>query len=242
MLSLFIAFILVFAATLGGVLMSVCGFGMGAVSMSILPHFLPYHESVALAGMCGCCTSLAIGVPNYKHINWRIMLPCAFFGICASYGAVMLSANVRGGIMVKALGVALIALSVYSIFLGGKLHVRPTLLNGSIAGILGGVGSGLFAVGGPPIAVYMLAAIDDKDVYRATTCMHFFFTTIIANLTRWHQGIITMEVVHMWLVMLVGMTLGIYLGNKIFHRLNAQKLKIVVYAYLAVSGITLLFK
>lgn len=238
----FVVSILVFTAVLGGFTMSVCGFGMGAVVMSILPHFLPYHQSVALGALCGACTSFVVGASNFKHINWKVLAPCSFLGICSSYAAVVLSVNARGSTMLHAVGVMLIALAVYSIFFGGKLHIRPTLLNGSLAGLLGGAASGLFSMGGPPIAVYMLAAIDDNDSYRATTSTHFFFTSVISTMTRWHEGIINMGTIHMWLVMVLGMALGIFIGNKVFHNLNARKLRIAVYTYLAISGVTMLFK
>ena len=46
----------------------------------------------------------------------------------------------------------------------------------------------------------------------------------------------------MWLVMVFRMALGIFIGNKVFHKLNARKLRIAVYTYLAISGVTMLFK
>lgn len=230
------------ASVIGGIVMSVTGFGFGAVAMSILPHFLPYSQAVALSSLCGLSTAAMISIPNFRHINFRILAPCAFFGLTAAYLSVMFSLNVKASIMIKALGLLLIAVAIYSAFLGGKIKIKPTVLNGSIAGFLGGAGAGMFSVGGPPVAVYLLACTDDNEVYRATICTHFCFTSFTSAMTRFQQGIITGETFKIWIFMLLGIALGIFLGNKIFHRLNAKRLRLVVYAYLAFSGLTMLFK
>ena len=239
---MFITLILIVTSVVGGVVMSVCGFGFGAVAMSVLPYFLPYQQAVSLAALSGSFTALMICVPNHKYINWRILAPCAIVGVIAARAAVMMSISVSGGIMMKALGAALVAIAVYSVFFGDKIHIRPTVASGAVAGLLGGAMSGLFAVGGPPIAVYMLACTDDNDVYRSTISAHFFATTIVSTLTRWQNGIITMHTLNTWLIMLAGILLGIFLGNRIFHRLNARRLRLCVYTYLAFSGLTMLVK
>ena len=160
----------------------------------------------------------------------------------AAYFSVMFSMSVRGAVMIKALGLLLIAVAAYYTFLGEKIKISPTFINGSIAGFLGGTGAGLFAVGGPPIAIYLLACTDDNDVYRATICTHFCCTSVMASLTRFQQGIITSDTLQLWFLMLIGIALGIFLGNKIFHKLSARRLRLVVCFYLALSGLIMLFK
>ena len=228
-------------ALLAGIVMSVTGFGSGAVAMSILPYFMPYSQSVALSGLCGFTTATIIASTNFKHINFRMLAPCAICGLLASTTAVSLSLNVKGSLMMKALGVVLVALAVYSNFFGGKIKIKPTVLNGAIAGAAGGACAGLFSVGGPPIAVYLLACTDDKDIYRATINAHFFCTSLSATITRFRGGIITGDVLHMWLFMIAGIAAGVFLGNKIFYRLNAKRLRLVVYTYLAISGLNMIF-
>ena len=43
-------------------------------------------------------------------------------------------------------------------------------------------------------------------------------------------------------MVLAALALGLFLGNKIFNRLDAKKLRIVVYGYLLVSGATMVLK
>ncbi|MGN0837632.1 MAG: sulfite exporter TauE/SafE family protein [Pyramidobacter sp.] len=226
----------------GGVLASVCGFGFGAVAMAAWPYFLPYAQSTAVAALCGASTAVFIAIPHWRSINFRILLPCALSGLAASALSVQLSVGAAEKIMVHALGFMLLAVSAYSIFFGGRIHIRGTPLNGIIAGLIGGTCAGLFAVGGPPVAIYLLSSTQSNQEYRATLNAHFCFTSGVATFVRWQNGIITPVTLKLWLMVLAALALGIFLGNKIFNRLDAKKLRICVYGYMAVSGLTMIFK
>ena len=226
----------------GGVVASVCGFGFGVVVMAIWPYFLPYSQSVAVSSLCGASTAVMIALPHWKHINFKTLLPCALTGLVASALSVQLSVGAAHKTMLHALGWVLIAIAVYNIFLGGKIRIRPTVRNGVIAGLIGGTGAGLFSVGGPPVAIYMLASASDNQEYRATLNAHFCFTSGVATIARAINGIITPTTLKLWLMVLAALALGLFLGNKIFNRLDAKKLRMAVYGYLLVSGATMVLK
>ncbi len=226
----------------GGVVASVCGFGFGAVAMAAWPYFLPYAQSVAVSALCGASTAVLIAIPHWRDINFKTLLPCALSGFVASIFSVQFSLGAAENLMVHALGAMLIAVSVYSIFFSGKIHIKSTPLNAMIAGLLGGTCAGMFAVGGPPVAIYLLSSVRSNQEYRATLNAHFCFTSGIGTFMRWKNGVITGTTVHLWLMVLAALAVGVLLGNKIFNRLDARKLRLCVYAYLAVSGFTMLFK
>ncbi|WP_298778661.1 sulfite exporter TauE/SafE family protein [uncultured Fretibacterium sp.] len=226
----------------GGVVASVCGFGFGAVAMATWPYFLPYQQAVAVSALCGLSTALMIAVPHHRSINFKILLPCSLVALCCSAASVQLSLGAAEKLMIHALGAMLIAVCLYSLFLGGTIRIKGTALNGVIAGAIGGTCAGLFSVGGPPIAIYLLAATDSNDEYRATLNASFCFTSGISTFVRWHNGVITSTTFHLWLLMLAALALGVFLGNKIFYRLDAKRLRFAVYGYMAISGVTMLFK
>ena len=105
----------------GGVVASVCGFGFGVVVMAIWPYFLPYAQSVAVSALCGVSTAVMIAIPHWKHINFKTLLPCALSGLIASALSVHFSAGAADKLMIHALGWVLIAVSIYNVFLGGKM-------------------------------------------------------------------------------------------------------------------------
>lgn len=226
----------------GGIVASVCGFGFGAVAMAAWPYFLSYHQAVAVSALCGASTAVMIAIPHWRSINMKILLPCAFSGLFFSAASAVLSLGAAEKVMIRALGIMLIVISCYSIFFGGRIRIKGTPLAGLTAGAIGGACAGLFAVGGPPVAIYLLSSTCDNQEYRATLNAHFCFTSGVATFMRWRSGVITPTTVQLWLLVVAALVLGIFLGNKIFKRLDARRLRLAVYGYLAVSGVTMLFK
>ncbi len=229
----------------GAIFQSVSGFGYGIVTMSLLPYVVPYSHAVALSALCSATTSLFI-VLNSRHswklINWKALLPCVVTSLPTVTLAIRLAAAVGDKTMMHALGVALIALSVYSIFFSGKIHIKATLMNGAIAGILAGILSGLFATGGPPIAIYMLESASCPEEYRVTLSSYFMILTGSSVVVRALNGVYSAPVLQAYVLLLVSLAVGTWLGSKIFHRLSPQKLRVVVYSCVILSGLTMLLK
>ena len=229
-------------STAGGFITAVCGFGLGPVAMSILPYVLPYKSAVAVTGLFGLILGLIIVWEGWRHINWKTLAPCVIAGLIGSSLAAGLSAGAAEKVMVRGLGVLLMCLSVYSIFFSGRLRIRATPLNGLIAGGIGGTLTGMFSVGGPPIAIYMLAAAEGNDEYRSTLNAHFSIVNICAAVSRFAAGTLTGGDLILTAKLLVALGLGMFVGDRVFHSFDAAKLRKAVYAYLFVAGLSMLFR
>ena len=227
---------------IGAVVQSVCGFGYGPLNMSLLPYLMPYPQAVALAGLCGTTTAVMVAVSGWRHANWRKVWPCTVTSVILSGLFVWLSTRAADTLMLHLLGCVLIALGLYSLFFNGKIRIRPTVRNGIIAGAISGVTSGLFAVGGPPMAIYLIGAADNNDEYRSTLNAHFCVNSIMTTFMRWRSGVFTAPVMHLYVLLLAALLIGAWIGTKIFHRLDQNKLRKVVYGYLVVSGLLLFLK
>ena len=230
------------ASAAGGFITAVCGFGLGPIMMSVMPYFMPYSRAVALVGICGMAVNLMIAFAGRREINWKNLLPCVAGGLLSSIAAVSLSVGAAEKVMVRALGAALIALSIYSVFFSGRLRIRSTPLNGVIAGIIAGTMTGLFSAGGPPIAIFMLASADNNNEYRSTLNAYFSIINVCAAVNRAFSGVLTPSDFWFFVQLLAALALGKWLGNKVFHRFDPNRLRKAVYAYLCVSGITMLLK
>ena len=226
----------------GGFVVAVCGFGLGPVVMSVLPYFMPYSRAVAVVGLCGLAANLMLAWSDRKASNVKTLLPCVAGGLIASTLAVSLSAGAAEKLMLRSLGVMLIALSIYSVFFSGRLRIRATARNGFIAGLAAGTLTGAFSAGGPPIAIYMLAAAQDNSEYRGTLNAYFSIVNICAAFNRLRTGTLTAPDFLLCAQMLAAIMLGKWLGNKVFHRLDPVLLRKAVYAYLLISGLTMFFR
>lgn len=157
-----------------------------------------------------------------------------------SFIAISLSTVSPDAILKKCLAVALILLSIYFLFFSARIKIKPTPVAGLIAGGLSGLLGGFFAMGGPPIVVYLLNASEDNDQYIADIQTYFAITNIYSTAVRAAKGLVTEEVLLWWCIGIAAMLLGLWLGRVLFKRLNPVTLKKVVYCYMAVSGVLML--
>lgn len=233
--------ILIFTCAAGSLVQATTGFGYGIVCMAVFPYILGYSESIAICSLCAATMSSMVAVRNYKKVKPGLILPMLAGFSVASVMSIRFVKNRADGTMTKALGVILILVSIYFILFSGKIRIRPTLLNGVIAGALGGTGAGMFGIGGPPVVIFLMSATDDKDIYRSCSLAYFAVGSWYASGVRLLNGIITARVVTLWLIAVLAIAAGTWLGNRLFDRVDAKKLKYLVYGFMAVSGAAMLF-
>ncbi len=234
--------VFLFSCMLGSTIQSVSGFGFAIFMMSVLPNFLPSTVSTAVSGLLSLSTNTANTVRYRKFINWKqILFPSAGYFI-SSFFMVTFFAGKSDDIMKRILGGVLIGLSVYFFFFSSRIHIQPTSRNGLIAGGLSGVLGGLFSMSGPPMVLYMLSAGQEKESYMGTIQCYFLLTNLYTVILRVINGMITLQVVQLSLIGLAFSYLGFWTGMKILSRINAEAMKKIIYAFLAVSGANMLFR
>lgn len=225
---------------IGSTIQTTCGFGNGILVMAIVPFFIPFSQAAALSSMASVLLSSLIAYRDRRYLRHSVLWPVLLTSIAVSSFVIFLAVGKSEKLLLRMLGVLLIVLSIYFMYYNGKVRIRPTLRNGIFSGILGGVGGGLFSIAAPPVVVYFLSAIDSKEEYRATTVMYFAVNSFTMTLTRAANGIITVPLMKIFLLMSFAIVAGVWLGNKIFNRINIDLLRRIVYAVMAVSGVTML--
>ena len=241
----FSAFMAFYLATCfaGSVIQTVSGFGFGVFAMSLFPYFMPsYGSSIGLSTLLSLTVTGSIAWKMRRHVNWKNLLPPLVTFTVSSALIIAFAAGQSDALLKKLLGGALIALSVYFIFFNGKITIRPTVLNGAVAGLLGGVLSGLFGMGGPPMVVYTLAVSRDNDEYLGTTQAYFALTSVYTTAVRILNGVFTLEAIPLYLMGLLAVLCGMLVGRRLFSRLGGDGLKKVVYGFMAVSGLLMILQ
>ncbi|WOL40483.1 sulfite exporter TauE/SafE family protein [Pyramidobacter sp. YE332] len=128
--------LLMSSAAAGGIINTVCGFGLGAVAMSVWPYLMPYMQSVSVVTLCGLTIDLLLLSNTYRFISWKKLVPCLICGMIFSSLSVYLSVGAAEKALTRSLGVILIALGVYSVFFSGRIRIKASPFNGCIAGAL----------------------------------------------------------------------------------------------------------
>ncbi len=227
-----------FITAMGGFIQRVTGFGFGIFVMLFFPYIMKTHTSAAaISTLVSCTISIYNAFLYRKHIPYKKCIPLVLSALITIPIAVRFSVFVSGDFFKKALGIVLIGLSIFFLFLNGRLKIKPTARNGLIAGGVGGILSGLFSTGGPPVVLYLMNAFSDNLMYFTSTQFYFAFTGIYSTLVRAFNGIITFEVVVYSVIGFAGSMIGNFVGKMVFDKLQTQKLRQLIYIGMIVSGI-----
>ena len=220
----------------------VSGFGLGIFAMMFLPHFLPSNTAAStISCLFSCCTTTFNSLKYRRNIAFKTALPMLAAAMIPIVIAVIFSANVSADVFKMLLGSVLVILSIYFLFFNKRISIKPTPINGVIAGTISGVLNGLFSTGGPPAVLYLTSATPDNITYFATIQFYFCLTNLFATTVRSIRGLITVDLLIYAAVGFIGCLAGDYLGRKVFDKLDAQKLKYVIYIGMIISGILMLF-
>jgi uncharacterized membrane protein YfcA len=220
----------------------VSGFGLGIFAMMFLPHFLPSHTAAAtISCLFSCYTTTFNSIRYRKDVAYKTAIPMLAAALISIPVAVYFAAKVSAKIFEILLGSVLVVLSIYFLFFNKKIKIKPTIPNGIVAGTLGGALNGLFSTGGPPAVLYLTSATPDNITYFATIQFYFCLTNIYATANRAINGLITTDLLIYAGVGILGCIAGDFFGRKIFDKLDAQKLKYIIYIGMIISGVLMLF-
>ena len=234
-----LSFYILLLAVAGSFIQRVSGFGFGIFVMMFLPFILPtFGESITLSGLLAGTTSLIIALRNRKYIRWKIMGVIFVANIITAYLSIEYMSGLGNDTMKKGLGVALILIALYFLFLQGK-HQLPTKskVTQAVIGSISGITGGIFAMPGPPIVLYCINAFQEKKEYIATLQTLFCCSNIFYTLFRARVGFFSDYTFYYWGIGLTGLVIGTWLGARCFTYISAPVLKKIVYILMVVSGV-----
>lgn len=238
----FVSYILIFLMALGAsVTQRVCGFGFGIFIMMVLPFIMPtFGEATALSGLLAIFTALVPAIHMVRHVPWRKLIPILVTFVIVSFFSVLMVKHIDSHILKKVLGGVMILISLYFMFMNGKFTLKPSIPVQVSMGTISGIMGGLFAMQGPPAVIYFIGCSKDKTEYMAITQWYFLIGNTMMTIYRAGHGFVTGTVLTSWCVGIAGVLIGLLIGARIFHRINADVLRRVIYGFMAFSGVVAL--
>lgn len=227
-----IALVVLFSSFVQGI----SGFGQALVSMAILPFILPLRIVTPLVLLNGLAVTLMLFIAKREHFVMRDLLPLlASAAIGVPFGIFILT-YLDEHILRKILASLIILFSVYSLagLLPSKaLSGRWAYLFGFIAGSLGAA----FNINGPPVIVH--AALQKWDKNRMMANLQAFFLSSAFLIGAGHaiRGLYTVEVLFLWLILIPVIFIGMFAGNHINSRIDAERFKRVVFSMLIIVAL-----
>lgn len=239
-----IYFYFIVVVGIGAFLQTTIGFGFPVFTMVFMPLLFPYNTAVALNQITALANCIYLAIRYCKKIKWKVLLPLLIPTLLVGVFFTYFSFSIDVSIIRLLLGMLLVSIAVYMYRFSDKIHIKSTPKNGIIAGVIAGVGNGLFSIGGPPSALYLLAAIpDDKEAFVGTMQVYFVICNVFNIIIRVLNGAFSStgafaEICMGWCAVL----LGTGLGTLAFRRISNSSLKKFVYAFIGVNGLFIIFQ
>lgn len=225
----------------GSLIQSAGGFGYAIICMTFWTGLMPFVSASILELVTAFFMVIYIALRLWRHIDLKLLLPPVVVSLAFSMLGVNTLMSLSDALLQKILGIALLALAAYFILLAPRIRLRPTVINGLMAGVISGFCGGLFNIGGPPIVAYYLSVTEDKNKYSATLQAYFALTTTGIFVIHLVKGNVGAELMSPLLAALVGMSLGTLVGFSIFKRLQMRSIKRLIYLFMMVAGVYLTF-
>ena len=111
------------------------------------------------------------------------------------------------------------------------------------AGVVGGIFSALYGIGGPIYTIYMSRRIADKSAFRATMARLILMVGLVRLVLTAAAGLIGQDQLLLSALLLAPFAaLGLVLGNWLHHRLSARRILLFVYTLIIVNGAALIVR
>jgi hypothetical protein len=228
------------ATFLGGFTSGLTGFAAGLVVSGIWLHIITPLQTAVLIAAYGMVNQ-TYGIWKVRHaLQWRLILPFVVGGaVGVPLGAYLVTyvnpAHLRIGV-----GVLLIVYSAYNLmrpsFTPIKSHPAINVGIGALNGLLGG----LTGLGGVISTIWVQLGGGTKDAQRAIFQPVLFITMTMTTLTFAASGhLFKADVLKLFLLGLPVLLLGLWVGVKLYGKLDDAGFRKIILLLLLVSGLSL---
>jgi uncharacterized protein len=228
------------AAFLGGFASGLAGFAMGFVVSGIWLHVITPIQTTTLIVGFGLWTQ-GYGVWKLRHsLSWRNVAPFIIGGtIGVPIGTVLLTymnpAYMRSGV-----GLLLVLYGLYGLAQPAFKPLQAGRAADGGIGFLNGVLCGLTGLPGFIITVWCQLRGWTKDVQRAVFQPVMLAAIVMTALSLSITGAITADTVKLYLLGLPALLAGLWLGFKLYGKLDDVAFRKLVLLLLLVSGLALI--
>jgi uncharacterized protein len=228
------------ATFIGGMTTGLAGFAMGLVVSGVWLHILtPIQTAALIVGYALLAQSYSIWKLR-QAMNWRKVMPFLIGGIVGVPLGTMLLAYINPAHLRVGVGVLLVLYSIYSL---AKPALKPVQGGGVPAdlgiGFFNGLLGGLTGLGGVIVTVWVQLRGWPKDVQRIVFQPVILAAQAMTAFSLAFAGAYTAETIKLYLYGLPMLALGMWVGLKLYGKLDDAAFRKVILWLLLVSGLSL---
>ncbi|OEU70205.1 MAG: hypothetical protein BA863_13320 [Desulfovibrio sp. S3730MH75] len=223
-----------------GFLQGLTGFGSALIAMPLLAMIIDIKTAVAVCTLCGIIINLKMTMNLSSNLDRKKIIPLIIGSIPgAIFGTVVLK-EVDAHIITLFLGALVAGYALYSLLMKPiALKLNPAW--GLLSGFLTGSITAAVSAGGPPTIVYATLMGWKKDDFKATLSGFFLMAASMAAAGHLISGLTTLYVFKLFMVSLIPVQLGVFLGHTLSGKVTEGLYKKMVMILLVFMGIMLIF-
>lgn len=228
------------ATFLGGFTSGLTGFAAGLVVSGLWLHILTPLQTAVLIAAYGIVNQ-SFGIWKLRHaLQWRRICPFIVGGAVGVPLGAYLVTYLNPAYVRTSVGILLVAYGTYNLVRPAYAPIKSNAAVDTGIGVLNGLLGGLTGLGGVISTIWVQLGGGAKDAQRAIFQPVLFFTMTMATLTFAAGGhlfdVLTLKLFFIGLPVLL---LGLWVGIKLYGRLDDAAFRKAILAFLLVSGLSL---
>jgi uncharacterized protein len=227
------------AAFLGGFASGLAGFAMGFVVAGIWLHIITPIQTTALIVGYSLWTQ-GYGVWKLRQVlNWRTLAPFIIGGTIGVPLGTLLLTYIDPAYMRSGIGLLLIFYGIWGLIQPAPKPVPAGPAADGGAGFFNGVLCGLTGFPGFLITIWCQLRGWTKDVQRAVFQPVMLAASVATATALSFTGVVTMEIAKLYLLGLPALLAGLWIGFKLYGKLDDIAFRKLVLVLLLVAGTSL---
>lgn len=221
---------------LASIIGTTTGFGTSTILVPALLLFFPLSEVLLFVGVVHWFGNLWKMYFFRKGKSLALLMSFGIAGAIGSFIGARLTISVDQEALQRLLGAFLIGYSVF-IYWKPNAKLAKNSLTSTVGGMLSGISSGIFGVGGAIRGTFLSAFGLKKATYLFTAGAIGFIIDSTRLVTYWQQGFVLSELKMEWLVLGIPLSLlGAWIAKKLVDILPQQVFRLVVVTGLFILG------
>lgn len=225
------------AAFAGGLIQPITGFGAGVIVMIALSSFFDITIAPTLSAAICFFQSAFLLMSCWRGMRLKKHIPVVLSYLLCSFCIISLLERFDLHLLTALFGGFLVLIAVYFLCFAKRFTLKPSLKAGLVCGIVSGCCAGAFSIGGPTVALYYVAACEEKNDYIANMQFLFTVSNFLVAALRMSRGFYDAALTPLLLCCSAAVIAGTMVGKLLSRRLTGVALRKAVYIGVGISGV-----
>ena len=222
----------------GFFIQTIIGFAGALIALPFLLFVMPLSEAVCYISIFYFISTPIYVYEEWEHIDKELVKKLALSSFIGVIVGIIVLTYGKPIILKKALGIFIILFVLNSLRINKVLPLITKMKH--LFGFMGGFFSGLFATGGPIYVMLIKNETNDVKTFRATMFASLGLVTVMRIPILVFGGFLSWNQLYNSLYVLPFFILALFLGKKVYLKLDDVLIKKIILGLLFISGALLL--